>query len=136
MLYEFPFTISKNTFKDSPYEENVKLEGGLITYMEIEFPDGCKGYAGVKVRHGNFQVTPKNPEAWHVSDDYVIPIRLYYEFFEPPYILTLVGYNEDDSYDHTPRIRVTIIPREVVAEYMIPTRPYVEPEYVEVPGGL
>jgi len=109
MAYEFPFTIEKNTTKGDPREEHVKVEWGVITYIEIEFPDGCKGYVGVRIFHGSYQITPKNPDEWHVSDDYVIPIKLEYRLFSEPYVLRLVGYNEDDSYEHTPRVRITIL---------------------------
>jgi len=136
MLYEFPFTISKNTSRDSPYEETVKLEYGLIDHIGIEFPDGCVGYVGVRIFNGSFQLSPKNTDAWHVSNDYVIEHRPYYELFTEPYVLRLVGYNEDDSYDHTPIVRISLIPERELIEYVSPRLPPVVYEEIPIPEEL
>jgi len=46
----------------------------------------------------------------------------YYESYQPPYELKLVGWNEDDTYQHMFTVYVAVLPRKaIVALAMIDT---------------
>jgi hypothetical protein len=110
VYYDVSFTIPANTAKASPKEDDVKLTHGVIHRVEIGFPSGCRGLAHVQIRHGLHQVWPTNPDGDFRADRYTIPINDYYQLLEEPYILTLVGWNLDDTYDHTLEMRFGILP--------------------------
>ena len=114
MYYDVSFTIPANTAKASPEDLEVKLTHGVVHRVEIGFPSGCAGLAHLQIRRGGHQVWPTNPQGSFNTDDYTIPIDDYYELFEEPYILTLVGWNLDDTYDHTLEIRFGILPLAVI----------------------
>lgn len=134
MLYEFPFLLEKNTYtKDNPKKEHIKLEYGLIVRIGREFPSGCGGDVGIRILHGSFQVSPKNANCWHKSDDFVIEDEPYYELFSEPYVLTIEGYNENTENDHTPIIRISILRPEKLANVALATAMYPKEEYVSVP---
>lgn len=110
MYYDVSFTIPANTAEAAPQEQQVKLAHGVIHRVEIGFPSGCAGLAHFQIRHGLYQVWPTNAQGSFNTDDYTIPIDDHYDLFEEPYILTLVGWNLDDTYDHTLEVRIGILP--------------------------
>ena len=113
MYYDVSFTIPANTAKSSPEELVVKLTHGVIHRVELGFPRGCAGLAHLQIRRGLHQVWPTNPQGSFNTDGYTITFNEYYEFSTEPYVLTLVGWNLDDTYDHTLEVRIGILPSKV-----------------------
>lgn len=114
MFYDVSFTIPANTTKAAPLEQHVKLSHGVIHRVEVGFPSGCAGLAHLQILEGAHHVWPTNPAGSFNTDDYTIPIDDYYELFEEPYTLTLVGWNEDDTFSHTLEVRFGILPAWVI----------------------
>lgn len=114
MYYDFSFAIPANTTKASPKELDVKLTHGVIHRIEVGFPPGCAGLAHLQIRRGLHQVWPTNPQGSFNTDGYTIPINEYYELATEPYILTLVGWNLDDTYPHTLEVRFGILSAKVL----------------------
>ncbi|GAI06644.1 unnamed protein product [marine sediment metagenome] len=114
MYYDFSFEIPPYTAKSRPEEQVVKLTHGVIHRVEVGFPPGCAGLAHLQIKRGLHQVWPTNPQGSFNTDGYVIPINEYYEFFTEPYILTLVGWNLDDTFPHTLDVRFGILPEKVL----------------------
>lgn len=112
MYHDVSFTIPANTAETVPEEQQVKLSHGIIHRVEVGFPRGCAGLAHLRIRDGLHQVWPTNPQGSFNSDDYTIPIDDRYELFDEPFILTLVGWNYDDTFDHTLEVRIGILPAE------------------------
>ena len=115
MFYDFSFTIPANTSQDSPKRYKCKLTHGVIHRIEIGFPPGCAGLAGLKINEGLHQLWPTNPEGAFNTDGYTIVINEYYELYRAPYMLTLIGWNDDDTYPHTLEVRFGILPQEIIA---------------------
>lgn len=114
MYYDVSFTIPANTTRSAPHTEDLKLTHGIIHRIELGFPSGCAGLAHLQIRKGLHQVWPTNPQGSFNTNGYTIPINEYYELTGEPYILTLVGWNLDDTYDHTLEVRIGILPAAVL----------------------
>jgi hypothetical protein len=114
VFFDISFTIPANTAEATPQEQAVKLTHGIIHRVEIRFPSGCAGLTYLKIIHGLHQIYPTNPDGSFRDDDQPIGFNDYYEFFEEPYKLTLVGWNLDDTYNHTLEVRFGILPPEVL----------------------
>lgn len=56
---------------------------------------------------------PTNPQGSFNTDGYTIGFNEHLKFTHEPYILTLSGWNLDDTYDHTLEVRIGILPQEV-----------------------
>ena len=56
-----------------------------------------------------------NPDGAFNSNDERIEFSEYQEFYRAPFELVLVGWNEDDTYDHTLEVRFGVLPEEVLA---------------------
>jgi len=110
VLYSLPLEIPANTLKAAPIEKEANLTWGVITRVEVEFPPRCAGLAKVKILHRRHQLWPTNLDEWFYTDGKVIAWDEYYELFEMPALFTFLGYNDDDTYPHTPIIRVNIMP--------------------------
>ena len=109
MYYDYSFTIPANTTKSSPEELAVKLTHGIIHRVELGFPRGCAGLAHLQIRRGLHQVWPTNPQGSFNTDGYTIVFNEHYELFTEPYRLTLVGWNLDDTYNHTLEVRFGVL---------------------------
>ena len=120
MFYSFNLAIPANTLKTTPVERDVNLTWGVITRMEVRFPPRCVGLAKVKILEHRHQLWPTNLDAWFYGTDETIKWDEYHELFEMPAIFTLLGYNEDDTFPHTPIIRFEILhPLAAMAKYGI-----------------
>lgn len=122
MYYDTSFTIPANTTKASPEQQDIKLTHGVIHRIEVGFPRGCAGLAHLQIKRGLHQVWPTNPQGSFNTDGYIIPINEFYQLVTEPYILTLVGWNLDDTYPHTLEVRFGILS----AKLLLPQETFVE----------
>ena len=113
MLYVLALTIPANTAEAAPYEEDLKLTDGVITRVEVEFPAGCQGLVHSYARQAIHQVFPTNPDADLCSDNHVIAWHDYQDLDTDPRVLTISGWNVDDTYDHTITVRLELEPLAV-----------------------
>lgn len=113
MLYVLPLAIPANTTQATPYEQDLKLTDGVITKVEAEFPAGCAGLAHSYARRAVHQVFPTNPDGNLCSDAHVITWSEYEDLAAEPRILTIGGWNTDDTYAHTITWRIELTPREI-----------------------
>lgn len=118
MFYSFDLPIPANTLESAPKELEINLTWGVITEVEIRFPPRCVGLAKVKILEHRHQLWPTNRDAWLYGDGETIKWDEYHELFEMPAIFTLLGYNDDDTFPHTPIIRFEILhPLAAMAKY-------------------
>jgi hypothetical protein len=108
MFYEFTLTIPPNTPATAPTERTVDLTPGIISRVEVQFPAFCVGLVHVKVRRVLHQVWPANPDGDISAEAANITWVADYDLSEPPFQLTLQGYNLDDTFDHTITFRFEI----------------------------
>ena len=113
VFYAFDLPIPASTTKASPVKVEADLSPGIIHRVEVEFPAGCAGLVYVAIRRGIHQVWPGNPDGAFRSDNFVIAWDEHYADLEKPYLLDLVGWNLDDTYPHTPIVRIGILPAEI-----------------------
>lgn len=114
MYYDAKITIPANTPQNSPVIERLKLTKGIIHRAEVEFPEGCAGLAHVTICQAIHQVFPTNPDGDFNSDNFVIAWNDFLSLEVEPYEVQLLGWNEDDTYEHTITVRIGILPREIL----------------------
>lgn len=110
MFYSFDLAIPANTPERASTEREVNLTWGVITEVSIRFPPQVRGLAKVRILEHRHQLWPTNLDEWFYGNDETIKWNEYHQLFEMPAIFTLLGYNDDDSYKHTPIIRFEILP--------------------------
>lgn len=108
MLYSFALTIPANTPATAPEELEVELVPGIIHRVEVQFPFGVLAFAHVQVLRGVHQAWPSNPDADLASEGAIIGWDEHYELPVGETILTLRGWNLDDTWDHTITFRFAV----------------------------
>lgn len=114
MLYDFAILVKAGTKKDSPKEQELNLTHGIIHWISVEFPGGCKGYVYLVICHRQQQKWPTNIDEAFNANAYTIPLREHYDLTEPPHTLLVKAWSPDATYDHTITVRVGILPEKVL----------------------
>ncbi|MCD6434713.1 MAG: hypothetical protein J7L14_03800 [Candidatus Diapherotrites archaeon] len=111
-VYCFNLTIPKSTSQETPERFEVQVHRGVVTRVMVDIPYGALGLVGVKILSGEAQIFPTNAGEWFTWYRTPGDFRLAYKTLGDPPILTVVGYNLDDTYDHTVRVVIEIITEE------------------------
>jgi len=93
--------IPKNTTRTAYVSYTLPLPISQSERLWVEFPEGCKGLAGLQLWRGVDQIFPLPAGVWLRSDDAVINFRFSHLIDKEPYEIELRGYNDDDTYQHT-----------------------------------
>jgi len=113
MFYEYNITYPPNTPKENEQVNILRLTRGIVKRVELVFPRGCAGLVGVRIFRGSVQVIPLNFPAWIDTDGETVRINSDIDLRVNPYELEVRGYNIDDTYPHTIRVRVEMgLPEE------------------------
>lgn len=95
---------------------------GVIHLLEIQFPPGPQAYLHLTINHGLSQLWPSNPEEDFASDSVTIRTREFYELPSKETELKFHTWNLDDTYEHSVIIRIGILPKAVIAPYLLTWR--------------
>ncbi len=110
MIYETDVLIPKNTSINAPVSVILPVHPGVLRQFEVYFPRGCAGLARVRVLYWSHPLFPSNPDGWFRGDDVLIRFDEDMPLPGAPYEFLIQGYNDDDTYAHTPIVRMSIIP--------------------------
>lgn len=110
MQFSFPITIPANTEITNPTRLETILCAGVLKKCSVYFPWGCGGLAHVRILHYEHQLAPVNIQQWYNGNDIYIEFRMEYPIYEGWVEFKLEGYNQDDTYPHTPIVNFVIIP--------------------------
>ena len=101
--------IPAQTPLDRPERVFVEMEPGRVIQVTIFFPWGHAGLTGLQIWKGGSQIFPFPDGAWLIGNDqtYVYPLNVMLD--EEPAGLTLVGYNEDEYFDHTIYVTFAVV---------------------------
>jgi len=113
-IYTKILTIPPNTPKDNPKEAKITLEGDILTEITIVIPPGHAALTGIALLYGIEQIAPLPSGEWFTGDDERIAWVERWGIPEGKAEITLRGYNEDDTYEHSFICRLEVEPRKVV----------------------
>lgn len=108
MLYSYSLTIPPNTPQDNPIELEMPLTPGIISGVDIRFPPGCAGLARCVIKYHEGVIFPSSAESYFAADTYPIQWVENLQFNVIPAVLTLVGWNIDNLYEHTITCHIAI----------------------------
>lgn len=106
--YFYEKTFSYGGSKAAEEEMTLQMTSGVVHNVHIDFPVGCMYLCKVKIMRGTFQVFPRNIGQYYAFEGWTLPIHDYWQLRPLERELTLVGYNEDASHDHTIRISLQV----------------------------
>jgi len=114
MLFEKGITIPKNTTRANPVDVRIPIAKGIITEFKILIPPGHASLAHLTINRRSHQIAPSTENMDIHGDGMLLDWQEYYEIFQPEYELTLLGWNDDDTYPHTFTVYVVVLPRRAI----------------------
>jgi len=112
MLYEKSITIPITATQANPEVEILRIAHGVITKIMVRPRPGHAGLAHCVIRHHEHQIAPSTENMTLHGDTFPIDWEESLEIDQPPYELKIVGWNEDDTYEHAFDIFVAMLPAE------------------------
>ena len=113
-LYEQTITSPRATVVGSPTTQDMTLEKGEVSWVQIRFPKGPSGLLHIAIfaGDGTTQLWPGGTATWFVGDDETVEFDTEYKIViqAAAYKLVLKAYNEDDTYPHSALVRAWVIP--------------------------
>jgi hypothetical protein len=115
MYYQATITTPANTSSDDPLITRLLLARGLITRIVVGFPPGAAALCHVQIKDKGWQICPWSLAEDLAWDDYVYDMSLRYEMIAEPYEVTVISWNEDDSYEHQVFVGIEIAEGDIVS---------------------
>lgn len=117
-LREYKLTIPANTPSSRPALLPITIGGepelarmsGYVDKVQVVLPDGCAGLVHVYATYDGERVWPANKEGDFSGNNEVIEWDndgLYLASF--PDTIILHGWNDDDTFEHTPALRLRVL---------------------------
>lgn len=117
MQYNFSLPISANISKSTPTRVETPLCPGTLKKVSIYFPWGCGGYVGVRILHHEHQLFPTNEQEWYIGNEILIDFPCDYQLSQGWNEFKVEGYNEDQTYEHSPIISFVVIAPTLFGQY-------------------
>jgi hypothetical protein len=117
-IFKYVFEIPAQTDEASPLEEEMEIEGEVLERIEIYAPWGHGGLAKMAIFFGPRQLAPRPATKWIEGNDAWFRWKLEWPVPGKKAALRLVGWNEDDSYDHSFYIYAHVGPRPRMPQWV------------------
>lgn len=117
MFYSFEITVPPNTDNRHKQETIAKLSHGVITRVSYRPRPGHAALCHCQVLYRRSQQFPRNLNGDLHGDSWTIEWDEWLEIFNPPHVLYILSWNDDDTYPHTFDISFTVLPKWVVLPY-------------------
>ena len=114
MLFAVDVTVETTNTVDNPEEQILKIAHGIITEIMVRPRPGHAGLAHCVILHHEHQIAPSTENMDFSGDTFPIDWEEYYESYQPPYELKIIGWNDDDTYEHTFDVFVAVLPRKAI----------------------
>lgn len=119
MLFETSITIPANITRDDPTEEILPIAHGVITRIMVRPRPGHSAVAHLVILHHEHQIAPSIETMSLAGDASPIDWEEFYESYQPPYELKVLGWNESENYPHTFDVYVAILPRKAILPFAL-----------------
>lgn len=110
MFYEKRITVPANTPEADQVSVELAVHPGTVEQVEISFPKGCAGLVGLRIFYWEHQVWPTNLEEVFRADGETIHFNEDFELPGAPFLFQIRAFNQDDTYQHQPIVRLKIAP--------------------------
>ena len=109
--YEQKATIAANVAEVGATATVMTLAKGFVSHVWLKFPTGSVGLMHIAIYNEATKLWPGVPTQWFTGDNEVVEFDTEYDvpLVAAAYQLTIKGWNEDDSYEHSVIARVWVI---------------------------
>lgn len=110
MDYDHTLTIPANTAEADAIEEILECCHGTVRAVFILVPPGHAGLAHLQIYRQTHQVWPTTIGQSFVGDDTIYHFEDNFPIHEAPYQVTLRGWNDDDTHEHSFYVKLIMPP--------------------------
>ena len=110
MWYHYTLSIPAGRAEDTPVEKEINLTYGVIKYLGVGFPKGCKQRAKVRVYHREHQIFPNNADEPACWDGGIEGGEHHHRMNEDPFVLLARGYSPTATKAHDVTIFINVLP--------------------------
>ena len=114
MLYSKQITLLAGKTEAEATKSYFKVNKGIIYRVWITFPPGCAGLVKLRIYHEGHPFLPVNQDNYLRGDSVSFEFPMFYEITEEPMLLTVEGWNEDETYNHIVDIMFFVLPKGYV----------------------
>lgn len=100
MLFKKFQSVPKNTTSDNPNWQKLTVAKGEIVQWVIFSDPEAADLLGVRIEYHHNQIMPFSGSEWLVGFFTNAPMFESIRIDDPPYVLDIYAYNEDDQYPH------------------------------------
>jgi len=118
-IYTAKLTIPANTPRDRPVSVSIELTRAVLTRLSIRIPAGHCALTGLRISYADMCLWQEESGTWISGDDEVLEWNEYFELPDDPTRLTLEGYNEDDTYEHSFYVRMMTLPKAIAYPWLV-----------------
>ncbi|KYK27430.1 hypothetical protein AYK26_07025 [Euryarchaeota archaeon SM23-78] len=113
MLYSEHITFPYGQTENTATRLHFRVNRGVINFVWIIFPPGCAGLVKVRLYQEGHPFLPSQKDEFIRGDAYTFKIPVMYEVKGAPEQMTIEGWNEDDTYDHSIDFMFLVLPKWV-----------------------
>lgn len=100
MDYAVYISTPANTTEADPKKTQLRLTAGRLTGGFLYFPRGPAGVLHFIAKIGEHQIIPFNTGENYRLNNCVVPIHLDIDFFQPPFIIDCITWNDSTTNAH------------------------------------
>ena len=112
MLHSKHITLTADKDQSEATLTQFKVNQGVIARVWVHFPPGCAGLVKLRIYHEGHPFLPVESDAHIQGDSYTYEYPIMFEIKQPPELITIEAWNEDEVYDHSIDVQFLIIPKE------------------------
>lgn len=121
MIYTATIKTEVGRLKANLLRTVLKISGGLVWKIEVEFPPGPSGLLHIRILDGLYQVFPASPSDTFHSDASLIGFDDLYLKTSEPFEFVIETWNLDETWDHTIQVRIGMASSEVFMSRYMPS---------------
>lgn len=111
MLFVCDLALPASTPEADPVGDWYPICAGTITRIHVHWPWGAGNLAGLRIYHAGSQRWPLTMTRWFNSSARDVVFEEEYEVDSDDPRLWIEGYNDDDTFSHTPTVYVEVTRR-------------------------
>ena len=132
MFFEKEITLAKGGSDATALFTDLKLSQGVIHYVGVHFPGGCRSLVKVRLILNGAQAFPSVRDQSIAGNNETVQFNEYYNLYKGANSLKVEAWNEDSLNDHTVRVRLGVLqewqlnPMKQLAEVLRPFRSFAD----------
>ena len=122
MQYIKTITTPIDDYVTTPKTTKLKIWKGVIHEMEVEIPPGHAGLTKLRIYLGGHIIFPTNEDDYITGNGSIVKGKFFIELGKGENVLDIKTWNEDEAYEHTHIVRISVLPKLILMPQLMLTK--------------